>query len=226
MRARWQRTRHWTDEFPSSALTLSAYTRKHNRLYVYNIQSFKRNRQLSVCPGLAGGNNGAYAGAFNPDTGLAYVPTIESCMAFEKGIIMFIEGVPFMGGEPVAIDTLEGKSYGHLSAVDVATGEIRWRYQDPHPMMAGVLSTAGGVVITGNAAGYILAFDAATGEERFRFATNSGIRSHPVAYKIDGRVFVAVGSGGGGVVTQITGSPAIQPEGSVLLVFELPQSDG
>jgi alcohol dehydrogenase (cytochrome c) len=178
-----------------------------------------------VCPGLAGGNNGAYSGAYNPDTGLAYVPTIESCMMFQKGIIMYIEGIPFMGGEPVAIDNENGRAYGHLSAVDVQTGEIRWRYQDPHPMLAGVMSTAGGVVITGNAEGFILAFDAATGEEKFRFNSGSGIRSHPVAYKIDGRVFVAVGSGGGGVVQQVSGFNPKQPDGSVLLVFELPLAD-
>ncbi len=96
-----------------------------------------------VCPGLAGGNNAAYAGAFNPDTGLAYVPTIESCMAFRKGRVLFVEGGPFSGGTPVPIDNRAGTAYGHLSAIDVATGEVRWRYRDPHPMMAGVLSTAG-----------------------------------------------------------------------------------
>ena len=146
-------------------------------------------------------------------------------MMFQKGIIMYIEGIPFMGGEPVAIDNENGRAYGHLSAVDVQTGEIRWRYKDPHPMMAGVMSTAGGVVITGNAEGFILAFDAATGEEKFRFNSGSGIRSHPVAYKIDGRVFVAVGSGGGGVVQQVSGFNPKQPDGSVLLVFELPLAD-
>lgn len=174
-----------------------------------------------ICPGLAGGNQGSYAGAYNPDTGLVYVPVIESCMMFEKGIVVFVEGVPFMGGEPIAVDAEAGRSYGHLSAIDVASGETRWRYDDPWPMMAGVLSTAGGVVITGNMEGHILAFDAASGEEAWRFAAGSTIRSHPVAYSIDGRVFLAVGVGGGGVVEQIVGRPGILPDAGVLLVFEL-----
>ncbi len=175
-----------------------------------------------VCPGLGGGNNAAYAGAFNPDTGLAYVPTIESCMAFRKGRALFVEGSPFFGGTPVPIDNSAGTAYGHLSAIDVATGEVRWRYRDPHPMMAGVLSTAGGVVITGNASGFLLAFDARTGEEVWRFQTGSGIRSHPVAYELDGTVYLAVGSGGGGTVQQLAGGPSALPQGSSLLVFELP----
>ncbi|MEE2777571.1 MAG: PQQ-dependent dehydrogenase, methanol/ethanol family [Acidobacteriota bacterium] len=175
-----------------------------------------------VCPGLAGGNQGSYAGAYSPETGLAYVPVIESCMMFRKGIVVFVEGIPFMGGEPVAVDTMAGKSYGHLSAIDVSTGETKWRYEDPYPMMAGVLSTAGGVVVTGNMEGHILAFNAESGEEVWRFNAGSTIRSHPVAYQADGRTFLAVGIGGGGVVEAVVGRPAINPNGGVLMVFELP----
>jgi alcohol dehydrogenase (cytochrome c) len=177
-----------------------------------------------VCPGLAGGHQGSYNGAFNPDLGLAFVPVIESCMQFKKGIVVFVEGVPFMGGEPVGVDAAEGKAYGHLSAIDVATGKEKWRYKDPYPMMAGVLSTAGGAVITGNMEGHILGFDAATGKETWRFNAGSTIRSHPVAYEIDGRVFVAVGVGGGGVVEAIVGKPSIVPDAGDLLVFELPSA--
>ena len=175
-----------------------------------------------VCPGLAGGNQGSYAGAYNPDTELAYVPVIESCMMFKKGIVVFVEGIPFMGGEPVAVDTQDGKSYGHLSAIDVNTGETRWKYKDPYPMMAGVLSTAGGVIVTGNMEGHILAFHAETGEELWRFNAGSSIRSQPIVYEADGRTFVAVGIGGGGVVEAVVGRPDINPNGGVLMVFELP----
>ncbi len=176
-----------------------------------------------VCPGLAGGNNAAYAGAYSPVTGLAYVPTIESCMMFRKGLVVFVEGIPFFGGEPIPSDTVEGKSYGHLSAIDVSTGETRWSYRDPTPMMAGVLSTEGGLVITGNASGHLLGFDAETGDEVWRYQTGSGIRSHPIAYQHDGRTFMAVGSGGGGIVQTTVGTAPSLPEGSVLLVFELTQ---
>ena len=176
-----------------------------------------------VCPGLAGGNNAAYAGAYSPVTGLAYVPTIESCMMFRKGLVVFVEGIPFFGGEPIPSDTAEGKSYGHLSAIDVSTGETRWSYRDPTPMLAGVLSTEGGLVVTGNASGQLLGFDAETGDEVWRYQTGSGIRSHPIAYQHDGRTFMAVGSGGGGIVQTTVGTAPSLPEGSVLLVFELAQ---
>jgi alcohol dehydrogenase (cytochrome c) len=76
-------------------------------------------------------------------------------------------------------------------------------------------------VVTGNAGGDILGFDARTGDEVWRVQTGSGIRSHPVAYELDGVVYLAVGSGGGGVVQQVSGSPAAMPLGSSLLVFAL-----
>ena len=174
-----------------------------------------------VCPGLAGGNNAAYAGAYSPVTGLAYVPTIESCMMFRKAVVVFVEGIPFFGGEPIPVDTAEAKSYGHLSAIDTSTGETRWSYRDPVPMLAGVLSTEGGLVVTGNAAGHLLGFDAETGEEVWRYQTGSGIRSHPIAYKHGGTTYLAVGSGGGGNVQTTVGTAPALPEGSVLLVFAL-----
>jgi len=179
------------------------------------------NPEVRVCPGLAGGNNAAYAGAFNPDLGLAFVPVIESCMLFRKAPAVLRPGIPFFGGSPIQVDRNDGAAYGHLSAVDLATGDIRWQYRDPFPMMAGVLSTAGGLVVTGNAAGEILGFDGRTGEEVWRVQTGSGIRSHPIAYELDGTVYLAVGSGGGGVVQQVSGNPPSVPLGSSLLVFAL-----
>ena len=179
------------------------------------------NPEVRVCPGIAGGNNAAYAGAFNPVLGLAFVPVIESCMLFRKAPAVLRPGIPFFGGSPIPVDANNGTAYGHLSAVDLATGDIRWQYRDPFPMMAGVLSTAGGLVVTGNAAGEILGFDGRTGEEVWRVQTGSGIRSHPIAYELDGTVYLAVGSGGGGVVQQVSGNPPSVPLGSSLLVFAL-----
>ena len=179
------------------------------------------NPEVRVCPGLAGGNNAAYASAVNPDLGVAFVPVIESCMLFRKARAVLRPGIPYFGGAPIGVDNNNGDAYGHLSAIDLATGETRWSYRDAYPMMAGVLSTAGGLVVTGNAEGEILGFDARTGDEVWRVRTGSGIRSHPIAYELDGTVYLAVGSGGSGVVQQVSGEPPSTPLGSSLLVFAL-----
>ena len=165
--------------------------------------------------------NGAWTGALNPGLGLAFIPAVESCEFYQKGITAFVPGQMFLGGGYELIDVQEGRAFGVLAAIDVTTGETRWRYQDPIPLMAGTLSTEGGVVITGNQSGFALAFNAETGEEVWRHRLGAGIRSQPIAYEADGRVFVAIGSGNGTFLAS-TGAPDILPEGGELFVFELP----
>ena len=176
-----------------------------------------------VCPGNLGGMNGAWTGALNPDLGLAYIPVIESCQYFHKGIVAFVEGQPFMGGLPITVDVLNGTDYGHLSAVDIHTGEVRWRYKDPEPMMAGALSTAGGVVFTGNRDGFALALDAASGELLWKFRMGGGVRSQPVAYQAGGKSYVAIGSGNDITIAGFAAGSVAVPEGGHLFVFSLPE---
>ncbi len=177
------------------------------------------NPTMRVCPSNLGGMNGAWAGSYSPDTKLAYVASIEACQLYAKGIVVHVKGIPFLGGMPNPIDVIAGKDYGLLSAIDVATGEIKWRYKDPDPMMAGTLSTAGGVVFTSNLAGQALAFDAITGDELWRFRMGGSGRAQPVAYTIEGKSFVAIGSGGWAGITALSGGPTNIPEGGQLFVF-------
>jgi len=175
-----------------------------------------------VCPSNLGGLNGSWTAAANPELGLVYIPVLEACQMFQKGIVAFVEGQPFMGGQPLTVDVDAGRAHGHLSAVDMNTGEVRWRYMDAHPMMGGALSTAGGVVFTGNQSGYAIALDGATGEVLWKFKMGGGMRSQPVAYQIDGRSFVAMGSGNWNTLAAFAGGPGDIPEGGHLFVFELP----
>ena len=175
-----------------------------------------------VCPSNLGGMNGAWTGALNPGLGLAYIPSVESCQYYQKGIVAFVKGQPFMGGTPIPLDVQNGVAHGHVSAVDVNTGEVRWRYMDPDPMMGGVLSLEGGVVFTGNQAGFALALDAATGEELWRFRMGSGMRSQPVAYRAGDKSYVAIGSGNYATFVSFAGGPVNVPEGGHLFVFALP----
>ncbi len=177
-----------------------------------------------VCPSNLGGMNGAWTGALNPALGLAYIPTVESCQYYQKGIATFVKGQPFMGGTPIPLDVQNGTAHGHLSAIDIHTGTVRWRYMDADPMMGGVLSLASGVVFTGNQEGFALALNAASGEELWKFRMGGGMRSQPVAYRAEGKSFVAIGSGNYATFVAFAGGPADIPEGGHLFVFSLPDS--
>jgi len=176
---------------------------------------------VRVCPGIAGGMNGSVSGALNPQLGLAFVPVIESCQQMQKGISVHVEGQLFTGGTFIPVDVADGSSYGHISAIDYQTGEISWRYYDAEPMMAGVLSTAGGLVFSGSQTGQAFALDASTGEKLWEYRLGSGIRSQPVAYQIDGETYVAIASGNFAGIAGGVGGNTMIPEGGHLFVFKL-----
>jgi len=48
-----------------------------------------------------------------------------------------------------------------LRALDPATGKLKWEWKHASPTWAGVLSTAGGLVFTGDAEGNFIALEAA-----------------------------------------------------------------
>ncbi len=177
-----------------------------------------------TCPSNLGGMNGAWSGAYDPALGLAYIPAVEACQLYARGISTFVRGLPFLGGLPDTIDAAQGKAYGNLSAIDVATGEVRWRYRDAHPLMGGALSTAGGVVFSGNLTGEALALDAKTGAVVWRFRMGGGVRSQPIAYELDGKSYVAIGSGSSGLMDAFAAGLSNVPEGGHLFVFSLPGS--
>ena len=176
-----------------------------------------------VCPGSLGGNNGSFTYAYSASTRLMYVPTIESCLALVKEGGAFKRGDVFLGGSIGDTDGTTLKSYGHLSAIDPESGNIKWRYRDKYPLVGGALATGGGLVFTGNQEGYALALDDMSGKVLWKFQTGSGIRSQPITFKLDRRQFVAIASGTGGIAVSMIGEPPLRTLGSALLVFALPR---
>jgi alcohol dehydrogenase (cytochrome c) len=174
-----------------------------------------------TCPSNLGGMNGAFTGAFNPALGLLFIPSTEACQVYTKGISAYQEGLPYLGGLPETVDATSGAAYGNMAAIDVATGEIRWRFRDELPMMGGTLSTAGGVVFSGTLEGDVLAFDAATGKVVWKFRAGGGVRSQPIAYQLGGKTYVAVPTGSFSSMDSFAGGHTLTPEGGTLFVFQL-----
>ncbi len=181
----------------------------------------QENPSARVCPSNLGGMNGAWTGAYDPATSLVYAPSIEACQQYAKGLAVYVKGIPFMGGMPNTVDANAGKAYGLLSAIDVRTGAVKWRYRDTRPMMAGVAATAGGVLFTSNQQGEALAFDQATGKKLWSFRMGGGGRGQPVVYEVDGKPYVAVPSGGFTGLDGFAGAGSNLPEGGQLFVFAL-----
>ena len=110
---------------------------------------------------------------------------------------------------------------GHLTAIDPLTGKTKWEVPSDIPRFSGVLSTAGGVVFSGQLTGEFEAFDADSGKKLWQFQTGSGIEGQPVTWQQDGVQYVAVTSGYGGVYSMFSGDERLAsvPAGGSLWVF-------
>jgi alcohol dehydrogenase (cytochrome c) len=172
---------------------------------------------VEICPGPAGLKEWPHA-AYNPRTGLLYTPVVEQCATFKVAKTEFREGMPYWGGDATPVQ----EQWGHVKAFDPSTGKEVWSWRNDHPMVASLLTTAGGLVFAGKPTGEFVAFDARTGELLWQFQTGSGIHSNPVTYRVNGKQYVAVPTGWGGWVEGYAPELYGAPRGTALFVFSLP----
>jgi alcohol dehydrogenase (cytochrome c) len=170
---------------------------------------------VHVCPGLLGGVewNGP---ALHPGLGLLYVPAVDWCATYtEVEEFRFIPGKLYMGGTLEMDETRQG----WVTAVDAASGEVRWRYQSALPVVAAVTATAGNVLFTGELTGDFLALDAETGAELYRFNTGGPMGGGAITYQAGGKQYVAAVSG-----TPSPGWALPELGAATVFVFALPES--
>jgi alcohol dehydrogenase (cytochrome c) len=89
------------------------------------------------------------------------------------------------------------------------------------PSSAGMLVTDSGLVFTGKLTGEFVALDADTGETLWQFKTGSSVNATAITYTHNGRQYVTVVSGVGGLARRFA-SPSV-PSGGSLWTFALMQ---
>nr|WP_246739037.1 PQQ-dependent methanol/ethanol family dehydrogenase [Bradyrhizobium aeschynomenes] len=175
-----------------------------------------------VCPNLIGGKNWQPM-SYNPDTGLVYIPTNNVCMDWSVSDVSYKRGVFYLGAE---FPTKEGPGgfLGELIAWDPVNNKKVWSIQEDLPFNGGTLSTAGGLVFSGNLHGDFRAIDAKTGKILWKKNLGSGIGAGPVTYSVDGKQYVAVVVGRTASIPAFLGEIGKKmtnaaPEGGALFVF-------
>ena len=144
------------------------------------------------CPTMGGGHN--WQGTtYDPVTGLYYFSTTEGCHIYYKTEQDYVEGQFYQASTTGAIPS--EPSTGAILAVDPRTGETRWRFNLVTNPSAGLLSTAGGLVFTGDAQGYLIAFDARSGKVLWKFQAGGVIIAPPITYSLGGKQYIAVAAG-------------------------------
>ena len=190
-------------------------------------------KTTSFCPSLWGGKNWPPA-AYNPGTGLLYIPANENlCASFSATPAQYRPGELYIG---VALSDIKVYPHpdsrdhvGELQAWDLNTGERKWTAKFPQQLWGPVLTTGGGLVFMGGTNDRkFRAFDAQTGDVLWEQRTNSGVTGVPVSYAVDGRQYIAVQSGWGvdaergqAMLNDSMGTNIHVPQGGVLWVFAL-----
>ncbi|MBL28292.1 MAG: PQQ-dependent dehydrogenase, methanol/ethanol family [Rhodospirillaceae bacterium] len=170
-----------------------------------------------VIPGLEGGTNW-FPASYDPNLGYMFINTNHWAMqldAWPKEDVVYKPGDLYMGVD-FQMYRLD-KDIGYTKAFDVAKQEFVWSTPSPLPMFAGILSTGGGLIFTGDELGNVLAMNSKTGEVLWEFQTGSGINASPITYELDGTQYVAILSGLGG-------DPGFYfqgPKGGMLWVFSV-----
>jgi len=131
--------------------------------------------------------------SYDPELRLFFVTARETCASYVPEKQPTAPGRVRIGGVVRRDPT---KAYGALRAIDVTTGERRWEFRYPTPSFAGVLSTAAGLVFSGDNEGNVLALDSRTGKALWHYQTGAPLwGGSPITYWLDGRQYVVVGSG-------------------------------
>jgi quinohemoprotein ethanol dehydrogenase len=141
--------------------------------------------------------------SYNPQTGLAYIPTIHDAVIYEdrNTNLQDWENNPDKGGIAVSItdaDSLPRPYQGSLQAWNPGTQKQVWIVPHQELWNAGTLTTAGNLVFQGTALGKFNAYNARTGELMWSYDAGLGISAPPITYKINGKQYIALLVGWGG----------------------------
>jgi len=127
-----------------------------------------------VCPAALGSKDQQPA-AFNPKTGLFYIPTNHVCMDYEPFAVDYTAGQPYVGAT--------------LSMFPAPNS---------HGGMGNFTVWDAGVIFYGTLEGYLKAVSMKDGKELWKFKTPSGIIGNVFTYMHKGKQYVGVYSGIGG----------------------------
>ena len=160
---------------------------------VANSQASPTLKGRTVCPGALGTTN-FMAPTYDPQTSLFYVTARDQCDTFSTAPQPYEAGHAFYGSAYFPAD--EAEPYrGFLKAIDPQTGQVKWAFEHTSPTFSGVLSTAGGLVFSGDAEGNFIAFDAALGKPVWQFHMGGGVFAPPMAFAVDGKEYVVIAAG-------------------------------
>ncbi len=150
-------------------------------------------------PSSAGATNW-WSPSYSPRTGLYYVPFFDNGRIFFRGDESRVAGDTGMIMGSSEMGQPGWTLASGIRALDLRTGGVVWEYrsaprsEEAGSGVGGVLSTAGGVVFSGEETTFY-ALDAGNGTKLLALPLGGWIAAAPVSYQVAGRQYVAIAAG-------------------------------
>lgn len=179
------------------------------------------------CPTYLGGRDWPPS-SFNPETGTYFITLTNACTISHMAIDQEFTALDVYNVEMVTGLPEGEENGGRIDAINVATGETVWSYEQRNPMYAPLMTTSSGLLFVGGMDRYFRALNQENGEVLWETRLASGATGHPVAFEVDGRQYIAMSGGGanlalgllGGIVDEAIDGTSV---GGAMYVFALPE---
>ena len=149
----------------------------------------------TVFPSLIGGSNWQ-SPSYDPDRGLFFDIAYDGGQTYRSGPATYEAGRQYSGSGPGGGGGNRDPGTSKVLAIDAATGKTRWDYPLIRRSFAiGVLATKTGVLFAATGEGNLIALDSKTGKVLWHFQTGANIADAPMSYSVDGKEYIALGSG-------------------------------
>ena len=210
----------WTEGIDQKTGLPTSYN-PNTALQDYRNTAARRNGRIGIhCPRISGGKNWPPS-ATDPDRAVTFIPGIEGCQL--TGAVQ-VNHPESKGGDVKPRDIWTGGNFGvteadltgqfslealglvgqmgpllesgSLSVVDLTNGETLNKIQVRYSNRAGMLSSAGGWIMTAYINGDITAYDSNTLDVLWNFNAGSPIKATPMTYTVGGKQYVAIMVGG------------------------------
>jgi alcohol dehydrogenase (cytochrome c) len=148
---------------------------------------------------------------------IAYVAGAEGCISSTTVKTPMDEKKDYVGLPPCCTEQGRVTAHGALWAMDLRTGKIVNKATFQPPTESGMLSTDGGILVTGHMTGKFAVYDETTLKEVYSFNLGTPITAPPMTYSVGGKQYIAVVAGG---AVGVRGGGLYQPS-AIVAVFGL-----
>ncbi len=148
-----------------------------------------------ICPAAGGGTNW-YSPSYDPATNTYYFRSAGTCSVYTSKPEKFAEGQTWYATGTTRPDA-PSPNAGYINAFDLNKLDFTWRDRliGQGHALAGVMTTAGGLVAFGNDAQEFEIDDLRTGKPLWAFNLGQPMHTSPMSYAIDGKQYFAVAAG-------------------------------